>query len=66
MYEIVMPGKTYTPPSREGRRSYTLWLPVDMIKELRRVSYESGRSLQDIGETALAKAIAEHDRKQTK
>jgi hypothetical protein len=66
MSEIFMPGKSYTPPSREGRRSFTLWLPVNMIEDLKRVSYESKRSLQEIGEDALAKVITAHDRKKTK
>lgn len=42
------------PPSREGRRNLTVWLPTELLRSLRHIGVETDRPLQDLVEEGVA------------
>jgi len=56
-------GKTYVPPSRTNRKSFTTWIAEAALKELRDLSHETGRKQQELIAEALNLLFAKHGKR---
>jgi hypothetical protein len=55
--------KTYVPPSRKNRKSFTTWQDETALKELRNLAHEKGRSQQQLIAEALNLLFAKHGKR---
>lgn len=44
-------------PSRKNRKSLTVWIEPDLVKDVKRLALERDRTVQDIVESALRKCV---------
>lgn len=58
-----MADEKYTAPSRKGKVNLAIWTDPDRRKALKQLALDSGKSVQEIVEDAIDRALSRrHDR----